>query len=273
MFNNLEDSNPSTPQAGPNIDNNPNQAPTSQSTPQVAPKQQTPTPHNLPIDDIFAETDKVDNHVPHASGRNAGDIETKKVGLISEKDKFVAENEPKSSRSLFKILVAVILVVIIGLGAYLAYAKFFSSSPTLDQNLNVNPAVNNTPIIPDAAKKIPEAPVTEPIVTSSTTTTGVTTPTEVATTTTTSIETDVPVFVPIIDSDDDGLTDDEEIIAGTNINIIDTDNDGVSDYEEVKIYKSNPLNADSDGDGYQDGQEIRSGYNPNGPGKLPGNIE
>jgi hypothetical protein len=85
-------------------------------------------------------------------------------------------------------------------------------------------------------------------------------------TTTTTIK-NVPV-----DSDSDGLTDEEELVAGTNINLIDTDNDGLSDYEEVKIYKTNPLVADTDGDKYSDGQEVRGGYNPNGSGKMPGNL-
>ncbi len=48
-----------------------------------------------------------------------------------------------------------------------------------------------------------------------------------------------------IDSDNDGLTDDEERIYGTDIN-----------------------NPDTDGDGYLDGQEVKNGYNPLGPGKL-----
>jgi len=53
---------------------------------------------------------------------------------------------------------------------------------------------------------------------------------------------------PILDSDGDGLTDDEEIALGTNPNEIDTDQDG-----------------------YLDLAEIKSGYDPSGSGRLADN--
>ena len=71
-----------------------------------------------------------------------------------------------------------------------------------------------------------------------------------------------------IDTDGDGLNDQEEALAGTDINSVDTDGDGLSDYEEVKTYLTNPLSADTDGDTYPDGSEVEKGYNPNGEGKL-----
>jgi hypothetical protein len=58
------------------------------------------------------------------------------------------------------------------------------------------------------------------------------------------------------DSDDDGLSDDEERILGTDPHNQDTDGDGVSDYFEVKFYLTNPLNKDTDGDRLTDGFEI-----------------
>jgi len=101
----------------------------------------------------------------------------------------------------------------------------------------------------------------------------------------------VPTPAPVIDQDQDGLTDVEESILGTAPTNPDTDGDGLTDYEEVKIYNSDPLLADTDndgltdreegftwksdprspdtdGDGYQDGDEVRNGFNPIGPGKL-----
>ena len=71
-----------------------------------------------------------------------------------------------------------------------------------------------------------------------------------------------------LDSDQDGLTDQEEASLGTNPNNYDTDKDGLTDREEVKVYKTNPLSADTDGDGFKDGDEVNNGYNPNGTGKL-----
>lgn len=72
----------------------------------------------------------------------------------------------------------------------------------------------------------------------------------------------------LIDTDSDGLSNEEERILGTDINNPDTDGDGLFDREEVKVYGTDPLNPDTDGDGYLDGIEVRAGYNPKGPGKL-----
>ncbi|MFH1173306.1 MAG: hypothetical protein V1692_02135 [bacterium] len=47
----------------------------------------------------------------------------------------------------------------------------------------------------------------------------------------------------------------------------DTDNDGLTD-EEEKLYGSLANNADTDGDGYLDGGEVMSLYNPAGSNKL-----
>lgn len=72
----------------------------------------------------------------------------------------------------------------------------------------------------------------------------------------------------VVDSDGDGLTNDEERTAGTSVAKPDTDGDGLGDREEIKVYDTNPLNADTDGDGYRDGDEVKNGYNPNGEGRL-----
>lgn len=71
-----------------------------------------------------------------------------------------------------------------------------------------------------------------------------------------------------IDRDGDGLTDEAEARLKTNPLDVDSDNDGLFDNEEVVIYKSDPLNKDSDGDTYLDGEEVTNGYDPNGSGKL-----
>jgi len=76
------------------------------------------------------------------------------------------------------------------------------------------------------------------------------------------------VVSPPIDSDLDGLSDEEEKRIGTDPFRADTDNDGLFDNEEVNIYKTNPLIKDTDMDGYIDGVEVRAGYNPKGPGRL-----
>lgn len=49
--------------------------------------------------------------------------------------------------------------------------------------------------------------------------------------------------------------------------LVDTDKDGLTD-EDEEIYGTDPENPDTDGDGYSDGDEVKGGYNPNGAGKL-----
>lgn len=71
-----------------------------------------------------------------------------------------------------------------------------------------------------------------------------------------------------LDSDGDGLTNAEELEAGTSITKPDTDSDGLGDREEVEVYDTDPRNPDTDGDTYLDGQEVAGGYNPNGEGRL-----
>ncbi len=65
-----------------------------------------------------------------------------------------------------------------------------------------------------------------------------------------------------VDSDNDGLTDDEEALLGTNPAVADSDNDGLDDGAEVNTHSTDPLNADTDGDGYSDGDEVTAGSNP-----------
>ncbi|MBW6441266.1 hypothetical protein K0B03_04560, partial [Patescibacteria group bacterium] len=43
-----------------------------------------------------------------------------------------------------------------------------------------------------------------------------------------------------LDSDKDGLFDDEENLYGTDINKADTDDDGLSDFLEIRNWKTNP---------------------------------
>jgi hypothetical protein len=65
------------------------------------------------------------------------------------------------------------------------------------------------------------------------------------------------------DSDQDGLTDDEEIgTYGTDPNKADTDSDGLNDYAEVVIHHTDPKVGDTDGDGFLDGYEVQTGHAP-----------
>ncbi|TVX75750.1 hypothetical protein FPP74_12105, partial [Corynebacterium sp. NML180780] len=66
---------------------------------------------------------------------------------------------------------------------------------------------------------------------------------------------------PASDSDNDGVTDEQELADGTNPNKADSDDDGLSDGEE-KQRGTDPNKADSDGDGVNDGDEVKNGTDP-----------
>ncbi len=116
--------------------------------------------------------------------------------------------------------------------------------PPANEAAPVTPPANEAPIVPTTNEAVtPTAPPTPPA--------------------------NVPLPTPILlDSDNDGLPDSEELTLGTDPYQADTDSDGLSDYDEVKKYLTNPLKPDTDGDGYMDGAEVKGGYDPLGPGKL-----
>ncbi len=231
------------------------------------------------VDDIFAETDKTqETGAPAAAAmapRPAGgsEIDTQRIGLAATDE--LSESAPtrRGQDNLFKIIIAIIAVAVLALGGYLVYSKFLSqpattgtAAPTVQQT---SASQTPTAATPAATGSFVETTGGASAGASTTAATplipGVNAPIATTTAETTA---STSAQASLVDSDSDGLTDAEEKAAGTNINSVDTDNDGLSDYEEVKIYHTNPLSADTDGDGYSDGAEVKSGYNPNGPGKL-----
>jgi len=63
------------------------------------------------------------------------------------------------------------------------------------------------------------------------------------------------------DADDDGLTDSEEQLLGTDPSVADTDGDGLLDGAEVEL-GTDPTLSDTDGDGFTDGEEVTEGTSP-----------
>lgn len=86
----------------------------------------------------------------------------------------------------------------------------------------------------------------------------------------------------IIDTDQDGYSDAQEILAGYSpfnaqpimLKDSDVDGDGLSDYFEL-LFGTDPFNPDTDGDGYNDYIEIDYAYNPLSQEvkKLPQKVE
>lgn len=70
------------------------------------------------------------------------------------------------------------------------------------------------------------------------------------------------------DTDNDGFNDKTELVngyspllAGKRITEVDTDNDGLNDGLEL-AFGAKINNSDTDGDGFKDGDEVKSGYDP-----------
>jgi hypothetical protein len=63
------------------------------------------------------------------------------------------------------------------------------------------------------------------------------------------------------DPDNDGLTNLQEFVAGTDPHNPDTDGDGLDDGKELAL-GTDPRKPDTDGDGWWDGVEVEAGSNP-----------
>jgi Mg-chelatase subunit ChlD len=72
------------------------------------------------------------------------------------------------------------------------------------------------------------------------------------------------------DNDEDGVTNQQELIDKTDPRKVDTDGDGITDGEEKRL-GTDPLKRDTDGDGLSDGDEIKLSLDPLTP-KTDGNT-
>ena len=67
-----------------------------------------------------------------------------------------------------------------------------------------------------------------------------------------------PTVVVPVDTDGDGITDEQETLNGTDPLRADSDGDGLNDGDEVNTHETDPTNTDSDGDGLNDGDEVNT---------------
>jgi hypothetical protein len=73
-----------------------------------------------------------------------------------------------------------------------------------------------------------------------------------------------------LDDDNDGLSDADEAINGSNQFLADSDGDTLSDGDEVNLYGTSPILVDSDNDGFNDDVEITEGSDPSSNTSIPG---
>ncbi|MEA3449747.1 MAG: hypothetical protein U9Q85_02095 [Patescibacteria group bacterium] len=199
------------------------------------------------LDDIFAETDE--SQKPKA-------FQAKEVSAPeASKETIPPKKNSMMHKVLIPILIIVVVVHVIGGGIW-AYYKFVGSInlPFLNSKVETQNSASNEDDVPSKDVAPPENDLLDN-----------TTETNKADINKVDIP---PEIIDKTDTDKDGLSDQEEIQFGTDINNVDSDNDGLFDQEEVKVYKTDPLNPDTDGDGFLDGDEVKDGFDPLGEGKL-----
>ncbi len=216
-----------------------------------------PPPINLPVDDYPSAGNKQPGREPEDI---LADIEVDKesVERPTKARDFGAPSMPAEAPAARaeakepfvtrykKVFVLIFLILlggaVLGGGGWYAYSQFFVK-PNLLPEGDQGPAVNtNQPVVNQNVNINQDVNLNQ------------------------NIDTNEPL-VPV-DTDRDGLTDQEEALYGTNPAKVDTDDDGLTDRDETKVFETDPINADTDGDGYLDGEEVRSGYDPKGSGRL-----
>lgn len=201
------------------------------------PKPGVPAPA---VEDMFGETDKgfAPPRLPQQPGQPASPF--RPAAPVQDYSGDVFGGRQIGWKRFLPLIVAAVIVV-----AAIAVFAVLLSRPAKLPNIPTNTnAPANTNANANANQNIPPANVDVPAVEPPTTTMP-----------------EAPV-----DSDGDGLTDDEEKDLGTSSNKADTDADGLTDRAEIQAYKTDPLNPDTDGDGYPDGEEVINGFDPALPG-------
>ena len=210
-----------------------------------APKTSAPKSTTPNLEDIFSETEKP----KPAAFQPKADAPIN----IVEADDGYNRNSRGILKKIILLLCALIALGAIGIGGYFSYKTFFKqkldsfisgqsvSQPennnASESGVNVNGQNNEGNQSPASSDSL-SSPVSAPS------------------------DAGAP------DSDNDGLSNEEEAQLNTDPNNPDSDNDGLFDREEVQVYQTDPLNRDTDGDGFSDGDEVKAQYNPKGAGKL-----
>lgn len=219
------------------------------SNPVLTSPEQTMQNSGVPkIEDIFSNTEV---EKPEAlQPKQAGDV-------VSNEE--VIEQKSASKKKLITLIVVSVLFLVIVTGAYFGYTYYVkggnrlsflngekasdlgsvenvSENTAVDTNVNQTPVNNENQVVGENENNNPE---------------------------------NVPVTNNgVKDTDGDGISDQDEVVRGMDIENPDSDSDGLFDREEVMVYNTDPTLADTDGDGFGDGDEVKGGYNPNGIGKL-----
>ncbi|MDD5527357.1 MAG: hypothetical protein PHO56_00030 [Patescibacteria group bacterium] len=186
-----------------------------------------------------------------------------KIRTMPRKFKISSQGGDKKTTVIGAVIMAVGFLVLAA-AVYLAYIYLINPKPpvatpqTQIPAPTVTPPANITPSPAPAATTTPVVPpATNPVATSTNNVASSSQP--IATSTTPAAGAPFSASSTLAH---DGLP------LGSKV--IDSDNDGLSDAEEA-IFGTDPNKADTDGDGYLDGAEVLSLYDPAGPGKITAN--
>lgn len=182
------------------------------------------------LEDMFADTDSSSTPVVH-------ELLPEDIAIAPTITTLKAS--PKFWLWRFRKILIALAIIIVGAGIIVAVLYWLQTRLESEQPVSTNPAdssTNSTTVNSTVPVNATSSPVTtnQPTVTNST-----------------------------VDTDHDGLSDQEELLYNTNPKKKDTDEDGLSDREEVRVYTTDPRNPDTDGDGYKDGEEVTHFYDPN----------
>jgi len=198
---------------------------------------------NNKVEDIFDEVDKTSNPDKVANNTSPQKV---KVPPVQPQKPVTTSSLPTRGKSRVPIIVMLVFIFLVLAGmVYLVVTGVFLNKGEESAGTAVNTETD----------AVDEAVIN-------------TNASESGTNDFTDVFVDVEKIDGPLDTDGDGLTDEEESALGTSISRNDTDNDGLFDREEVKVFKTDPLKSDSDRDGKLDGMEVDNGYDPNGPGLL-----
>ena len=266
MFDDVKDQKPDTPQSDAMPHNPPTGLP-------IAPdqQQQASIPKPSTVEDIMADTEP-ETASPEANAFSRAESSQSPQGNMESSTQNMQTPPPSmtpgmtptpgpgiawednqntgSKKKLLLVGIGVVVVALLGIGAYVGYTQFFSgsslTSPSTDTTVETdttatpNEVENVTTVVDDQAQ-LPGGDDT--------------------------VDRQEPST--LIDSDGDGFTDAEEVNQyNTDPLLADTDSDGLFDREEVVSWKTDPLNPDTDGDSFLDGEEVENGYDPLGTGTL-----
>ncbi|MGI6347658.1 MAG: hypothetical protein ACOXZ1_00470 [Patescibacteria group bacterium] len=216
---------------------------------------------NSKVDDIFADSDRVEEPKPRVAPSNI-DRGPAPQAPATLPDFDEDDSSGRSGKIIKKFFLVIVILLVIFILAYILYSKVLlprtvnqgsgldNNIPLIDNEVNIPSNVVDVDTDEDALDSLVPVIADEE-------------DSLIATSSEENILEEEEVEEVIADSDNDGLSDDDEIyVYGTNPYIIDTDGDGLSDFDEIMIFGTDPLNPDTDNDGFLDGGEVLAGYSP-----------